>query len=170
MLPLLAAGATLAGSIYGANKQADAVKEANSGELPDWLKDYVLGSGPVPSHIAETPLINTNWMDYVMRLGQGDQSAQWNPMTADSPWFNPDQTFTPEPGGGPYGQLPPGMQQPAQPPVAQGPLFSQDQFQQAKLEARINGMLEGPDGPQANGGVMNGDPDLAALISLFRGQ
>jgi len=120
MWPLLAAGAGLAGSIYSANKQADAMEEANSGELPEWLKPYVVGTGPVPEHIAGNPLINTNWMDYIKNLGSGQYDAPWQPMTANSPWFNPDQTFTPEQQeGSPYGALPEGMNPYTTPPPPQ---------------------------------------------------
>ena len=116
---LIGGGLGLIGSIIGGNKQEDMYEESR--ELPDWLKPYITGNGPTPSYIDNDPLINTNWMDYVMRLGQGDTDAQWAPMTGNSPWFNPDKTFTPDQGGGPYGQLPPGFdpygqaQQPQQP-------------------------------------------------------
>lgn len=119
----MVAGAAIGtvGSIYGANKAAGVAEESR--DLPDWLKPYITGKGDIPSYIERDPLINTNWMDYVKRLGQGDTGAQWNPMTANSPWFQPDKTFTPNEGGGPYGQLPPGMDPygaPPQQPQQQG--------------------------------------------------
>lgn len=119
--PLVTAGAGLAGSIYSSNKAADAAEAANSGDLPDWLRPYIKGAGPIPSYLTETPKINTGWLEYIQQLGRGDPNANWQPMTADSPFFNPDQTFTPGPADAqnPYGALPPGMNQP--PPGQQTP-------------------------------------------------
>jgi len=108
---LVTAGAGLAGSVYGSNKAADAAEAANSGDLPEWLKPYMTGN-VVPDYLKQNPKLNTNWLDYITQLGEGNYESSWQPMSNQSPFFNPDQTFTPEPGGGPYGQLPPGMQQP----------------------------------------------------------
>ena len=109
MPPAIAAAAITAGaSIYSANKNADAVKEANSGDLPDWLRPYITGQGPQPESMQGPPRLNTQWLDYITRLGQGDHTAPWAPMTAHSPWFNPEMTF--DPGApsaeNPYGTAP----------------------------------------------------------------
>ena len=139
---LVAGGLGLAGSVYGANKAADAAEESR--ELPEWMRPYVLGDGSVPEYMQERPKINTQWIDYIKRLGEGGYDAPWAPMTADSPWFNQDQTFTPEPGGGPYGSLP----STKQPPVQQGGGMDLDAFTQfAERMARqnqISGMEDVP--------------------------
>ena len=107
LLPaIIGAGAALIGS----SQQADAQQEAaeQSQQLPPWLEPYMTGQY-VPQHISGSPLINTNWMDYITQLGQGNYNAPWQPMVPQSPWFNPDQTFTPGPATPdmPYGTLSP---------------------------------------------------------------
>lgn len=128
---LAGAAAGAAGSAYSANQNAKAAESAAGGDLPDWLRPYIKGVGGTPEHISETPQINTNWMDYIKRLGEGEYDTPWQPMTQNSPWFNPDQTFTPEGSqglGNPYGTLPqpPPMQQPMQP---QGPSMADQMIQ-----------------------------------------
>lgn len=110
--------------IYSANKSADAMADANSGDLPDWLKPYMTGGGGTPSYIDQDPLINSNWMDYVNQLGQGQWDAPWQPMTDQSLQFHPERQFTPVDDGSPYGSLPeqpPVAEQPIAPPVQQQP-------------------------------------------------
>lgn len=113
------AGAGLLGSVYSSNKAAEAAEEANSGELPEWLKPYILGDGSVPEWLTQQPKTNSNWLDYIGNLGQGDTAAPWQPMNENALQFHPERQFTPEDDGSQYGALPPGMNEP--PPQAMPP-------------------------------------------------
>ena len=112
----IGAGAGLLGGILGNKSQEDMLDESR--KLPDWLRPYIKGAGDIPEYLTETPKINTNWLDHILALGSGNPQSNWAPMTSNSPWFNQDQTFTPQQGGGQFGSLPPGMQQTAPPPAA----------------------------------------------------
>ena len=106
----IAAALGAAGSIIGGKMMGDSAEDAAEAarELPDWLKPYVTGGG-VPEYLQSQPKTNTAWMDYISRLGSGQPAGPWQPMNNASPWFNPDQTFTPQQDGSPYGALPEGM-------------------------------------------------------------
>jgi len=145
-----------AAGVYGANKAASAAEKAAGGDLPDWLRPYIKGAGDIPKHLTENPQINTNWMDYIKQLGEGGYDAPWQPMTADSPWFNQDQTFTPEAGGGPYGQLPPGMNAPPMMEQQQGP-------PQLTREMMLQMNSMGGKGVEFDGGGMGGGGPLSGF-------
>ena len=89
-------------SLIGSKMQSDAQEKANeqSRALPPWLQPYMTGQGQVPGYLQSNPQVNTNWMNAVQSLGQGAWNTPWQPMTPNSQWFNQDQTFTPEGGGG----------------------------------------------------------------------
>ena len=103
------AAVSVIGGMYSANKNADAMENANSGDLPDWLRPYIKGGGPIPAYLTEDPPINQNWLDHIGELGQGQYDSEWQPAFASDPQFNPDQTFTPVDNGSPYGALPEGV-------------------------------------------------------------
>jgi hypothetical protein len=165
--PIIGATIGAAGSLFGQDSAEDAAEKAR--RLPDWLKPYVKGAGDVPEYLSETPLINSNWMDYVMRLGQGDYGANWQPMTQDSPWFNPAQTFTPgaPDAQNPYGTLPP-PQAPPQAPPQQQQMPSQQQMIQDARSQWLGRMLErNPAAGMAEGPYQD---ELRQLMNLYRGQ
>jgi hypothetical protein len=103
----------------------------SSQESEPWkpIRPYIKGKGPVPDYVAGNPMINTNWLDYIAGLGGTNWDAPWQPPFATSPYFNPDQTFTPGPptDGYPYGTPsdpngapPPEAPPPEAPPGASG--------------------------------------------------
>ena len=174
---LIMAGASLAGSVYSANKNADAMEEANSGDLPDWLKPYVVGQGEMPGFVKDPNKTNTEWLKYIQQLGQGDTNAPWQPMSSGSIHFNPEQQFTPVDDGSQYGALPPGMNQP---PGAQAPggmdMDAMTQFMQGKeLQNSISGMEDVPwsEGRQYSRGFRDMDRGkfhkMNTLYELMRG-
>lgn len=113
---------TAAVGAYGSYKSGKAQEEAmeNAGELPEWLKPYIIGDGSVPEWVTQQPKTNTKWLEYIGKLGQGDTSAPWQPMNENALQFHPEQQFTPEDDGSQYGALPPGMNQPPPPQMQQG--------------------------------------------------
>lgn len=169
-----AGAVSLAGSVYSANKNADAMEDANSGELPDWLKPYVIGDGKMPGFIENPAKINSNWMNYIDQMGKGDPNAQWQPMSSDNMFFHPEQQFTPDQGGGPYGQLPPGM---TAPPPQQQPgggmnMDAMTQFMdRMEGQNRISGMEDMPwsQGQRYNRGFRGMErPEFDKMDTLYQ--
>ena len=91
----IAVGAAAVGAV---GSVAAASQSGGTTSTKPWkpIRPYIKGKGPTPAHIAGNPLINNNWLSYVQSIGSGDFNAPWQPMTQNSPWFNPDQTFTPD--------------------------------------------------------------------------
>ena len=158
---------SLAGSVYSANKNADAMEDANSGDLPDWLKPYIKGDGEIPSYLTEDPLINTNWLDHIGQLGQGQYDSEWQPAFSNSPHFNPEQTFTPEQDGSPYGAGPPPPPPEEAPPEQQGlpPMFA-GMF--GPQQQQTSGMTDDPFMNSTMDSMLNRPP--SGLSGTFQGQ
>lgn len=117
-----------AGSLIAANQNADAQQAAAEmqQELPPWAEPFVLGSGPQPSYITDPYMTNSNWLDYILSLGEGNYDAEWQPMSEANLLFHPENQFTPTAPTPemPFGGLPEGMPDrtgPVAPPPEQPP-------------------------------------------------